>query len=543
MTHCWISPTTERVFQADAPTARQELSIHVPRGGTCSFQVHVRAAGTLRASWIDASVRTNADVKARVRRIGYVPVPHHNTDTPPDELDRHGMIPGFVPDPLFADTRQLAAPELAYGYWITVDVPRSARPGTGTVEVAITVDDAAEPSATVTAHLEISSVVVEPRRNFPVTHWFYTDALCDWYGVEPFDEPFWPICEQYLRNYAAHGLDTIYVPALTPSLDGEKRPTQLLGITPSKDGKYRFDWSAVKRFVDLARSCGISRFEWPHLFTQWGVERAILVYRKRDGADEPLWPRTTGATSEMYREFLGQYLPSLKRFLEAEGILEASFFHVSDEPHADHLANYRNARAMLKELAPWMPVMDALSNIEFAREGLTDMPIPSIATALEFKREGIPSWAYFCCSPRGRYTNRLLDTPLPKIRAIGWLLYRHRFLGFLHWGYNYWYKSQTRELIDPFVVTDGLKWPGWAHGDTFVVYPGADGPIDSIRWEIFAESLQDYALLQTMGVDPDDPALEPMQDFEEFPRDPEWVPSNVTRLLARPSPTRSRGRA
>ena len=45
-------------------------------------------------------------------------------------------------------------------------------------------------------------------------------------------------------------------------------------------------------------------------------------------------------------------------------MLEASFFHLSDEPHGpEHLANYRAAREMLREIAPWMPVMDALSEV------------------------------------------------------------------------------------------------------------------------------------------------------------------------------------
>ena len=39
-------------------------------------------------------------------------------------------------------------------------------------------------------------------------------------------------------------------------------------------------------------------------------------------------------------------------------------------------------------------------------------------------------------------------------------------------------------------------------GDPFVVYPGPDGPVDSLRWEVFAASLQDYALLQEAGVRP-----------------------------------------
>ena len=539
MIEYWISPSNERVFQTDAPARASNLTVQVPRGGRCSFQVHARLASTPAPSWIDAKAATRSNLELRVRRIGYVAVPHRNTGTPPWEIDHYADIPGFVPDPLFPQTGQLAAPDLNYGYWITVVVPTSARPGLRTVTVELFADGSRKPFGTLNARIDVSAVALAPRRDFPVTHWFYTDALCDWYGVDPFVEAFWPVCDRYLRNYAEHGSDTIYVPALTPSLDGEKRPTQLLRITPAGDGGYRFDWKLVKRFVDLARSCGIRRFEWPHLFTQWGAERAILVYRDRGGSAEPLWPRATPATSPTYRRFLEAYLPALKRFLDREGMLDCSYFHVSDEPHQDHLENYRKARSMLKELAPWMKVMDALSNIEFARDDLTDVPVPSIATAIEFKEAGIPSWAYFCCSPRGEYTNRLLDTPLPKIRAIGWLLYRHRFLGFLHWGFNYWYKSQTRELIDPYLVSDGLAWPNWAHGDTFVVYPGPDGPIDSIRWEVFAESLQDYTLLQTLGVDPDDSALAPLQDFRVFPRDPAWIPCVRRKILER----RDRSRA
>ncbi|MBN1341979.1 MAG: DUF4091 domain-containing protein [Phycisphaerae bacterium] len=114
------------------------------------------------------------------------------------------------------------------------------------------------------------------------------------------------------------------------------------------------------------------------------------------------------------------------------------------------------------------------------------------------------------------------DTPADELDGVG---------GFLHWGYNYWYKSQTRQMIDPFTVSDGLAWPGWAYGDTFQVYPGPDGPIDSIRWEVFAESLQDYALLQTLGVDRNGPMLSALKDFDRFPKDARWFTSMRKRLL------------
>jgi hypothetical protein len=153
--------------------------------------------------------------------------------------------------------------------------------------------------------------------------------------------------------------------------------------------------------------------------------------------------------------------------------------------------------------------------------------------APSFIQEGFPAWTYFCCGPTGRFLSRTLDTPLPKIRMAGWLFYKTRVRGFLHWSTNYWYKAQTPQLIDPYQVTDGLKWPIWPCGDAVMVYPGECGPVDSLRWETFAESLQDYALLQTADVDPDDASLAAIQDYAEFPRDEGWIAERRSELLAK----------
>ncbi|HUV39106.1 MAG TPA: DUF4091 domain-containing protein, partial [Planctomycetota bacterium] len=492
------------------------------------FQAGVRVTGDAPVT-VEAAASAPAGLAVRVRRVGCVPVPHHNTRTPKRELDGVGFIPGYVPDPLFDETTATAAPHEVTAFWFTVRVSPDARPGERHVRVRLTVDGKKLPEMTAT--VVVSKIVLPKRRDFHVTHWFYADALCDRYGLEPFEDAFWPVCRSYMRDAAEHGQDTIYVPAFTPPLDGVKRPTQLLGVKRLASGRYAFDWTNVRRWVVEARRAGLTHFEWTHLFTQWGVRHAIRIY-DRPGDEHRLWPPGTGATSRTYRGFLAQFLPAFERFLRAEKLMSRSFFHVSDEPHGDeHRGNYRRARTMLRELAPWMKVMDALSEIAFAREGLIDMPIPSIRVTKQFHDARIPSWTYFCCGPRGKHLNRLLDTPLTKIRMSGWLFYRFRALGFLHWGYNYWYRSQTRELIDPFTVTDGCKWPNWAHGDTFVVYPGPEGPIDSIRWEVFAESLEDYALLQGLGVDPDGKMLAPLVDFDRFPKDAAWHTRAMKKLL------------
>ncbi|MFH1568225.1 MAG: DUF4091 domain-containing protein [Gemmatimonadota bacterium] len=527
----WTASSLTRHFPSTQARSNRALALEGALNERVSFQVGLRQEGG-EPQWVRVEVEAPEGTAARVRRVGYVPVQHLNTPVLPGETDAIGHLPGYGPDPLFDEDRvQLPAGE-THAFWITLQPGRRAEPGTGTVQVRVVPERG--PTRTHAVRLVLRDGVVRPRKGFSVTQWFYNDALLDYYGCTAFDARYWQILPAYLRDMAEHGQDTVYVPLLTPPLDGVKRPTQLLRVRRAGRGRYRFDWRDVERYAALARKNGLEKLEWPHLFTQWGVKHAIRVYEGQGVEEKLLWKPETGATSPTYRAFLAQLLPQLHRFLSENRLLGRSFFHVSDEPHGEeHKANYIAARGLLKELAPWMSTMDALTDIAYGRQHLTDMPIPSIRTALDFVREGVPSWCYYCCGPRGRFVQRLLDTPLPKIRMNGWLFYRWPFEGFLHWGYNYWYRSQTRELVDPFAVQDGHKWPGWAYGDPFRVYPGPEGPIDSLRWEVFGEGLQDYALLQSAGIERDDPLLAPLQSFEDFPRSEAWIRAARRRGLDR----------
>ena len=524
----WLSHSLRRFYPGAPASDARHLTLRAARNERLSFQACVRNLG---AGAFDARITIEGadDLDVLVRRVGYTPVAHLNTDTPADELDGIGHVPGFAPDPLYPDQRVQAGPFETHAFWITARALADIAPGPRELRVTFTIG--AERSESLTATIDVRPVTVLPRRDFPVTHWFYADALCDWHKLEPFEEKFWDVVKPYMQNLADHGTDCQYVPIFTPPTDGVKRPTQLLSISEPAPGSYYFDFSNVRRWVRLARACGARYFEWTHLFTQWGAQHAIRIYRNSRNPDSLLWPADTGATSEKYRAFLSQFLPQFHVFLTAENLLDVSFFHVSDEPGAEHLDNYRKARGMLAELAPWMKVSDALSHIEYGRAGLTDNPIVSISAARDYRAAGIPAWVYYCCGPRGRYVQRLMDTPLPKIRMNGWLFYKLDARGFLHWGYNYWHKSQTRQLIDPFTEQAGMAWPGWAYGDPFVVYPGPDGPIDSLRWEVFAESLQDYALLQSLGVARDDPRLAGLNDYDDFPKSAEWIITTRNHLL------------
>ena len=98
------------------------------------------------------------------------------------------------------------------------------------------------------------------RRSFLHTEWFHSDCLADYYHVKPFSEEHWKILENFIRLYAARGINTILTPVFTPPLDtavgGERTTVQLLDIR--KDGDtYSFDFfetGALDRNLPLCRN-------------------------------------------------------------------------------------------------------------------------------------------------------------------------------------------------------------------------------------------------------------------------------------------------
>lgn len=525
----WLESSLRRVYPGTRPGSSQ-LRLATPRNGRTAFQVCVRNDSDV-AIGFECGVAGADDLKPRVRLVGLVPLTHFTIDTDPVELEGVEFGPGLVPDPLYPETRVLLGPQESRSFWITLNVPADARPGVRAITARMTPWGAKE-ATSLPVELDVSELVVQPRRDFPIIHWWRGEATWDYYKTGRFDERWWKLTRDQLQDMYDHGSDVMPVPLLVARREPFKRPCQLLDVDEPSPGKYTFDWNRTKRFIDMCKEIGFKKFEWSHLWIYWGAENPVRVYTQKGDEFVMLWPPEISGFSDVFLNFLDQFLPELHAFLKAEGLLEGSYFHVSDEPgDGRHIANYRRARQVLREKAPWMKVMDALSNIEYGRQGLTDIPIPLVSAAQAYIDAGIPHWVYYCCGPRGPWLNRFMDTPLAKIRMSGWLFYRLRAQGFLHWGFNYWHKMEREEIGDPFHDASNGSWPGIPYGDPFMIYPGPDGPLDSIRWEVFAESMQDYAVLQTAGVEPDDALLADIKTYADFPKNEDWIRRAVDQVL------------
>jgi hypothetical protein len=332
----------------------------------------------------------------------------------------------------------------------------------------------------------------------------------------------------------------ILTPIFTPPLDtviGGERPTvQLINVSVGEgeiDGSttYSFEFTKLERWVALCQSKGVEYFEFSHLFTQWGAKHTPKIMASIGGVEQRIFGWDTDATGEAYAHFLGQLIPELDRVIRQLGIASCSYFHVSDEPTQEHLESYKKASDLVQKLLPPdYPIIDALTDISFYEQGIVQKPIPSNDHIEPFLEAGVPDlWTYYCCSQFKEVSNRFFNMPSARNRIIGLQLYKFGIQGFLHWGYNFYYSQYSIKPLDPFKVTDALH--AFPSGDSFVVYPGEAGPIESIRLEVFHEALQDLRALQlletmigkerTVALIEED-LSEPLT-FSVYPRSTEWM--------------------
>ncbi|HTE32389.1 MAG TPA: DUF4091 domain-containing protein [Chryseolinea sp.] len=527
----WLETSLKRIFPQSMPVRKDRLDLYVARGSRVSFQVgfhsNMKDQTKIACSMGDAN-----ELRPLIRYVGLVPFRHFTTDVRKEELDGVGFLPGMVPEPLYPLSKVDASPFETRSFWITLNIPAGLTPGTHEYDVRLLWKNGKDSiGRNLRLQLKVSRLVVKPRHDFHVTHWWRGEATSIYYKTKMFDEQWWKQTKAQMQNLIDHGTDVAFVQNFFEFKTLFRQPCQMLIVNETAPGKYTFDWSVIKRFTNMCKEMGYRKFEWAHLWMYWGVKTAMRVYTIKNDRYELLWDAELPAFSDKYLNFLKQFLPSLHDFLEKENILGDSYFHLSDEPYKEHIPNYKKAREILHQLAPWMKVMDALSDIGYGRQHLTDIPVPILSSAAAYTKEGIPHWVYFCTGPRDKWLNRLFDTPLPKIRMSGWLFYHLKAQGFLHWGYNHWHKLDSEEWADPFTNGSAHAYPGIPDGDPFVVYPGPDGPYDSIRWEVFAESLQDYAILQSAGISPDDAMLAELKGYDDFPKSEKWIQTTLKNIL------------
>lgn len=477
-----------------------------------------------------------------VRKVVHVPVRMACNPGETVADDYITTAPGLYPDMLvpLAEDGQLFLQKNLESLFLEIDTKGAVAAGDYPLTVQLV--DGNEVVEEATCTLTVIGAALPPQ-TLKFTQWFYCDCLRVQYGTESFDERHWQIIESYAKTAVKNGVNMLLTPIFTPALDtavGRERPTTQLVDVTVQNGSYAFGFEKLGRWVDMCDRIGVQYLEIAHFFTQWGAEHAPKVMATVDGEYRRIFGWDTDAAGEEYGAFLRALIPALLAFLrEKDGWDKRCFFHISDEPNEEHLAQYAAARAQVTALLRGYPIMDALSNYEFYERGVVDIPVAATDHIEPFLAHGVKGlWCYYCVGQSKKVSNRFVAMPSARTRILGAQMYKYGIAGFLHWGYNFYFSQFSMETVNPLLITDGDYFA--PAGDTFSVYPAPDGtPYASLRLEVFYDGLQDMralALCESLyGREYTLKLLEQGTDaitFSEYPRDGAFLPAMRERVNA-----------
>ena len=503
-----VVSSLEKVFCRSTLEQPPFRKLSALKGERVSFQIAVRCN---EAAALQVELSDNGGFEGDVTFREVQNIPSLMPGCPDDEYTIT-TAPGLFPDALVPIKKEFAISERNWhAVWVSIDVPADIKEGVYTLSCKIRFISRYAHTIWCTEPVkeQIESVELEvvnaklPEQQLKVTHWFHADCLQHHYHLTPWSEEHWTLLEKYFSNYASHHNNMLLTPLWGLPLDilpgMTTRPhCQLLKIFCEK-GRWRFDFSRLERWITTAQKCGIKNFEMVHAFSQWGLKYAPEIIADKDGATLPVFGRETPSTAPEYAEFLRAMMKELLPLLRKHGLTpENCYFHISDEPKESDLENYRYAAELFKEILEGYPVIDALSSIKFLKHGLIDCPVPHEAQLDEFMEEKVAErWVYYAGEWNDGMPGRQFAMPSLRNRVLGILLYVYGCDGFLEWGYNFWF-SQFNRTWDVDVWQDTNSERSFRSGGAYLVYPGPDGPVDSLRHEVIAEGFQDEMALRLL---------------------------------------------
>jgi len=221
-----------------------------------------------------------------------------------------------------------------------------------------------------------------------------------------------------------------------------------------------------------------------------------------------------------YDHLLSMHLGQVQKHLEANGWLGKEYIYWFDEPDPkdypfvrEGMQNIRrNASRLTRFITEHRPGPDIMDVSEISCT-IFDRVDPAVVARLS--AQGREFWSYLCTGPKGPWVTLFIDHPAVNLRIWLWMCYRFGVKGILVWRANYW-SSPTlfpagvlqNPWVDPMSYTVGYGVPYgqvncWGNGDGRFLYPpnrepGKDrtkyltGPVNSIRWEILREGIEDY---------------------------------------------------
>ncbi len=520
----WQVDPLVKVFRDAAPAADGLDPIDVARGEHAVWQIVVKSAKDLgKVSVVVGDLKSgrNALKGLRIRTVGYVPVNQPMPDPPKDALQKP---PCEFPDPLSeASSFDLKANE-AQPVWIDVKVPAKAREGVYQTDLKVMARvDGRDISVKIPLKAKVYPVDAVKSRLW-LTNWYFPSTKFMLLQPKEGDTPEDAQMRVIAKSMAEHRQNVALI-----------APYSLTNYELGADGKLKFDFAGFDKRVQIFIDAGvIGRIEGGHLGGRVGDWNSQFTVNAQVVENGKLVSKGVEPTSKEADWFFSQFLPALKQHLKDKGWLGKYMQHLADEPIASNIESYRAIGKLVEKYMPGVKRIDACHTKELV--GALDVWVPqlnyfgdSYSHYQERQKAGEEVWMYTCVYPQGEYANRFLELPLIKTRLLHWINFKYNATGYLHWGFNYW-----NQVDDPYKTLISPEWFLPA-GDPWIVYPGTNGLIDSIRYETLRDGVADYELLCKLR--DKNPALaqiiadKHIQSFTQYDTDPATFRKSRRELL------------
>ena len=473
----WWAHSCVKVFPNDSPPTQraQAAPLFAARGETDAVQVVLRpkqAMAGLAAivSDFDGPAKLPASI-AMARWVAYVPVRQASglrggTGQFPDPL------PLRAPTNISAGQNQPA--------WITVRVPVSAKPGDYRAQVTFTANGAKLCEVPLALHVwrfELPPTALEVMASARA-------------GLRPQKDGGSPeeVYHRYVRNMSDHGVNTLGAHVLRPGQGWKQHDDEIAFLKSVGIRNFVMDLGWVKH----------ERHRWP-ADAQWEM-RNVFAAMGTLTRDSPRALRIADATGNdfdpKFRETFSGLVRQFTQHYQQLGILERSFVRFIDEPLLEDQRTVdwiARVSKLIKDTAPSLRILHtrapipALMPLTDIWETHTDLWGPPYGENIEAARQaGAEIWVYHNSIP-------LIDYPLMRVRTFAWALWKNRVTGT-----GAWWDLTAWTMTGQNPWEDTLYGP-W-NGGGVLLYPPRDkdeqGPIDSIRWEVWRDSLEDHRLLE-----------------------------------------------
>jgi len=479
-TNCpaWWCEATYKVGRERAlPTESAPVRISAARNEYEPFQIVLRPLATITNIQVSVGdlVPVNepaapaiSSTNVQVNLVDYVPV------TEPTDIS--GAL-GDHPDPLPLLNGGFDAPgQTNQPVWFTVHVPREAPAGDyeGTVRF-----HSAEMDFMVPVRLHVFSFTLSDVTHTRTVYSTRMDRNWGfWYQLtNTADEKI--VWDYYMDDFRRHRISC-------------RLPQTLAPLVWAYDGtNFSYDFNgfdaAITRYLD---EFGFNGFE------------PIMI------------PDSLGGHPQFdpeYRRLLKLLMQPIMAHLRQRGWLDEAYTYWMDEPQAPTFPFVATGMQALQEAAPGLRrILTVYTDPIFYNQVETWVPILGSfewQLTLDQRRmvEGDEFWWYVCTDPDAPWPNNFTDHGAINHRIRPWLAERYGVRGELYWDTS-WYSGLGGELRNPWTNAMTTAKPGWSqgNGDGVLLYPPARTPptepviappVDSLRWELIREGMEDAEYL------------------------------------------------